>query len=140
MPLLDESTPFGQRAALRLREAVIGWLTTVSPEGAPQPIPVWFLWDGDSSMLLYSRPGMRKLANIEANPRVSLNLDSDGVDADIVVCWGKSRLTDDPPANEVPEYIEKYAGPIALLGWTPESFAADFSVPLRIDVSRIHGW
>jgi PPOX class probable F420-dependent enzyme len=138
--VLDETTEFGQRAARRLREEVIGWLTTVSPEGAPQPIPVWFLWDGDRSMLIYSRPGKRKLQNIERNPKVSVNLDSDRLDADIVICWGEARVSDDPPADVVPEYIAKYAERIAALGWTPESFAADFSVPLRVELTRIHGW
>jgi PPOX class probable F420-dependent enzyme len=138
--VLDESTDFGKHAGRRLREEIIGWLTTVTAEGAPRPIPVWFLWDGDRSILLYSRPDKRKLANIAANPNVSLNLDSDRVDADIVICWGEIRVTDDPPSNEVPEYVEKYRERIAALGWTPESFAADFSVPLRIAVSRIHGW
>jgi PPOX class probable F420-dependent enzyme len=138
--VLDETTEFGQRAARRLREEIIGWLTTVSPEGAPQPIPVWFLWDGDRSMLIYSRPGKRKLQNIERNPKVSVNLDSDRLDADIVICWGEARVSDDPPADVVPEYIAKYAERIAALGWTPESFAADFSVPLRVELTRIHGW
>jgi PPOX class probable F420-dependent enzyme len=173
--VLDESTEWGARAARRLREEIIGWLTTVSPEGAPQPVPIWFLWDaprgeqpvppvspppqeqlaplgapdaapahvgrGDGrSILLYSRPGTRKLQNIAANRKVSLNLDSDRVDADIVICWGEVRISDDPPATEMPEYIAKYAGRIAALGWTPESFAADFSVPLRITLTRIHGW
>jgi PPOX class probable F420-dependent enzyme len=138
--VLDESTKFGAHAAKRLREEIIGWLTTVTAEGAPRPIPVWFLWDGDRSILLYSRPDKQKLRNIAANPNVSLNLDSDRVDADIVICWGQIRVSDDPPSNEVPEYLEKYRERIAALGWTPESFAADFNVPLRIDVSRIHGW
>jgi PPOX class probable F420-dependent enzyme len=138
--VLDQSTEFGAHAARRLREEVIGWLTTVTARGAPRPIPVWFLWDGDRSILLYSRPEKRKLENIAANPNVSLNLDSDGVDADIVICWGEIRGSDDPPANQVPEYVEKYAERIAALGWTPESFAGDFSVPLRIEISRIHGW
>ena len=138
--MLDETTEFGRHATRRLREEIIGWLTTVTPEGQPQPIPVWFLWDGDRSILLYSRPEKRKLANIAANPNVGLNLDSDGVDADIVICWGEIRVSDDPPADQVAEYVAKYAERIAALGWTPESFAGDFSVPLRIDVSRIHGW
>ncbi len=138
--MLDQSTEFGAHAARRLREGIIGWLTTVTTRGAPRPIPVWFLWDGDRSILLYSRPEKRKLANIAANPNVSLNLDSDGVDADIVICWGEIRVSDDPPADEVAEYVAKYAERIAALGWTPESFAGDFSVPLRIDVTRIHGW
>jgi len=138
--VLDETTEFGRHATRRLREEIIGWLTTVTPDGGPRPIPVWFLWDGDRSILLYSRPDKRKLANIAANPRVSLNLDSDGVDADIVICWGRVRVSDDPPADQVPDYVTKYAVRIEALGWTPESFAADFSVPLRIELSRIHGW
>ena len=40
----------------------------------------------------------------------------------------------------MPAYVEKYAGRIAALGWTPESFAADYSVPLRIELNRITGW
>ena len=138
--MLDETTEFGRHAAERLRADVIGWLTTVTPDGAPRPIPIWFLWDGDRSLLLYSRPEKRKLANLAENPRVSLNLDSDGIDADIVICWGEARVTDDPPADQVPAYVEKYTHRIEALGWTPEDFAADFSVPLRIDITRIHGW
>lgn len=103
-------------------------------------MPIWFLWDGDRSILIYSRPGKRKLQNIAANPKVSLNLDSDRVDADIVVCWGEARVSDDPPATAVPGYVAKYEQRIAALGWTPESVAADFSVPIRLSVSRIHGW
>jgi PPOX class probable F420-dependent enzyme len=138
--VLDESTEFGAHATKRLREEIIGWLTTVTADGAPRPIPIWFLWDSDRSILLYSRPEKRKLENVAANPNVSLNLDSDGVDADIVICWGTIGLSDDPPADQVAEYVEKYAERIAALGWTPESFASDFSVPLRIEVTRIHGW
>jgi PPOX class probable F420-dependent enzyme len=138
--VLDESTEFGAHATRRLREEIIGWLTTVTADGAPRPIPIWFLWDSDRSILLYSRPEKRKLENVAANPNVSLNLDSDGVDADIVICWGTIGLSDDPPADQVAEYVEKYAERIAALGWTPESFASDFSVPLRIEVTRIHGW
>ena len=138
--MLDETTEFGAHAAQRLRGDIIGWLTTVTAEGAPRPIPIWFLWDGGRSVLLYSRPEKRKLANIAGNPHVSLNLDSDGIDADIVICWGEIRVSDDPPANGVPEYIAKYAKPIEALGWTQDGFAADFSVPLRIELTRIHGW
>jgi PPOX class probable F420-dependent enzyme len=139
--VLDESTEFGTRAARRLREEIIGWLTTVTPDGQPQPIPVWFLWDGDRSILLYSQPGKRKLRNVEASPRVSLNLDSDGIEADIVVVWGEMRVADDPPADQVPGYVEKYRGRIEALSWkTPDVYAQDFSVPLRIAVTRIHGW
>jgi PPOX class probable F420-dependent enzyme len=137
--MLDLGTEFGARAARRLREDVLAWLTTVDRRGTPQPIPVWFLWDGDSSILLYSRPDKPKLRNIEANPRVSFNLDGNGRGGDIVVCLGEARVSDDPPADEIPDYVEKYAPLIERNRWTPSSFAADYSVPLRIAITRIRG-
>ena len=136
--MLDETTEFGQRATRRLREDLLGWLTTVSPRGAPQPVPVWFLWDG-TSVLVYSKPDTPKLRNIAANPNVSLNLDGNGQGGDIVVLHGQARVSDDPPAGAVPDYVEKYAGLIARNSWTPASFAADYSVPLRLDPTRIRG-
>ena len=82
---IDTTTPFGERAQRRLREAMVAWLTTTSEDGTPQPVPVWFLWDGADSFLLYSKPGTAKLRNIAARPRVSLNLDGNGEGGDVVV-------------------------------------------------------
>ncbi len=89
--MLDTSSEFGRRAARRLHEERLAWLTTVSPRGTPQPVPIWFLWDGDASILLYSRPDTPKLRNIAANPRVSLHLDGNGQGGDVVVCLGEAR-------------------------------------------------
>jgi PPOX class probable F420-dependent enzyme len=138
--LVDTSTEFGQRVERRLREEKLAWLTTVDARGTPQPIPVWFLWDGADSVLIYSRPDTPKLRAIEKSPRVSLNLDGNGSGGDIVVATGDATVsTDDPPAHEVPDYVEKYAALIERNRWTPESFAADYSVPIRIRVARIRG-
>ena len=137
--MLDERTEFGQRAARRLREELIAWLTTVSPRGTPQPVPVWFLWDGDSSVLVYSQPDTPKLRNIAENPRVSLHLDGNGRGGDIVVCLGEAHVSDDLSADRVPEYVDKYADLIERNRWTPASFADDYSVPLRMNVRRIRG-
>jgi PPOX class probable F420-dependent enzyme len=137
--MLDERTEFGQRAARRLREERIAWLTTVSPKGTPQPVPVWFLWDSSTSVLLYSQPDTPKLRNIGENPRVSLHLDGNGRGGDIVICMGVARISDDPSADQVAEYVEKYAELIERNRWTSASFAADYSVPVRITISRIRG-
>ena len=139
MGLVDASTEFGQRVERRLREEKIAWLTTVSPAGTPQPVPVWFLWDGADSVLIYSRPETPKLRAIAANPRVSLNLDGNGQGGDIVVASGEASVSDDPPAHEVPDYVEKYASLIERNRWTPESFAGDYSVPIRVHVRRVRG-
>jgi PPOX class probable F420-dependent enzyme len=140
MPIsIDTRTPFGERAARRLRDELVAWLITVSPDGQPQPSPVWFEWDG-SSLLLYSKPDTPKLRNIAANPRVSLHLDGDGDGGDIVIVSGTARVGDDPPADAVASYVEKYRDRMARNGWSPADFARDYSVPLRIEPTRLRGW
>jgi hypothetical protein len=57
---IDTGSQFGARAARRLKDELIYWLVTVGPDGAPQPSPVWALWDG-ATLLIYSRPDTPKL-------------------------------------------------------------------------------
>jgi len=137
---IDTDTAFGKRAQQRLREEKLAWLVTTGEDGTPQPVPVWFLWDREASFLLYSKPATAKLRNIGARPRVALHLDGNGEGGDIVVVLGDASVTDDPPANDVPAYVEKYGAFIARNSWTPESFAADYSVPMRIEATRLRGF
>jgi PPOX class probable F420-dependent enzyme len=136
---IDTDTPFGQRAARRLRDERVAWLVTTSDDLTPQPVPVWFLWDGAASFLMYSRPETAKLRNIARRPRVALHLDGDGQGGDVVAVLGDAAVTNDPPADAVPGYIGKYADFIARNSWTPESFAADYSVAVRIEAAKLRG-
>jgi PPOX class probable F420-dependent enzyme len=137
--VIDESTEFGARVARHLREEIVVWLTTVTPTGAPLPMPVWFVWDGGESVAMYSQPGAR-VRNIEANPRVTLNFHGDGRGGDIVVLSGKAEIDRDaPPADQSPGYLAKYDEHIARIGMTPETFAQHYSVPVRIELTRLRG-
>jgi PPOX class probable F420-dependent enzyme len=136
---LDASTEFGARVARRLADELIGWLVTVNGRGAPQPSPVWFLWDG-RSILIYSRPETAKLRNIAANPRVAMHLNDEGRGDDVVILSGRAAVSEDPPAHALPAYVDKYGGLIERNGWTPESFAADYSVPVRIRPTGLRGF
>lgn len=138
--LIDTSTEFGQRVTKRLQEESIVWLTTVTPEGQPIPVPVWFLWDGDQQVIVFSRPNTPKLRNIEQNPRVSLNFDSDGVGGDIVQFDGEARVVQDgPPAIQVEEMMEKYAQGIERIGMSPESFSDAYSVRVEVTLKKLRG-
>lgn len=138
--MIDESTARGRKAALRLAEDPVIWLTTVDGRGQPQTSPVWFLY-ADGEFLVYSLPGTPRSANITRNPRVALNLDGNGRGGDIVTIEGEARLDPAaPPSSEVPAYQAKYRSFIERNGWTPESFARDYPIPIRVRPTRIRVW
>ena len=137
--MIDESTEFGARVARRLREEMVVWLTTVTPSGAPLPRPVGFLWDGGEVVSIYSMLGTR-VRNIAANPKVTLNFDGDGRGGDVVVLSGVAQVDLDAPGVDAnPAWLEKYSGQIDQFGMTRESFAARFSVPIRVQLTRLDG-
>lgn len=137
--MIDLSTQFGQRVQNRLKEEKIIWLTTISESSAPQPRPVWFLWDGDS-FLVYSRKDTFKELHIRSNPNVSLNLDGDGMGGDIVVFTGAATIAvDAPPADQVAEYVQKYDDGFRRLGMNKEEFARTYSVPIRVSPENLRG-
>lgn len=136
---LDQSTEFGARVARRLRDESVIWLTTVREDGAPQPSPVWFLWD-DRQLLIYSQPNTPKLRNIASNATVALNFDSDGQGGDIIVLSGQAKIDPStPPATSRPAYIAKYRQGIAGIHMTPETFAATYSVAVLVTPTALRG-
>lgn len=140
--LPDLDTEFGVRAARRLREEPLAWLTVVDAAGRPQPAPVWFLWDDASgTALVYSANGAKRLAHLRANPQVALHLDGDGQGGDIIVLTGEiADAPDEPAVPDNPAYLAKYGTWISGGPWrSAEVFAETYSVPLRLTVRRIRG-
>ncbi len=131
---------FGERAARRLRDEKVIWLTTVGSDGTPQPNPVWFLWDGADELLVYNRPDAKRLAHVAARPEVALHLDGNGRGGDIVVLAGAAgRAADAAAAHENPEYVAKYGDDMAQVSGTQAEFGAEYPVALRIAVRRVRG-
>ncbi len=138
--MFDTSTETGARAERRLIEEGVAWFTTVRSDGMPQPVPVWFLWDGEA-FLVYSQPGAQKLKNIRNNPRVAMNLNSGAGGNDVVRCEGVAEIIEDaPPANEVPDYLEKYRSNIPGIGLSEEGFADTYRTAIRINPERWQVW
>ena len=136
---LDLNTEFGARVARRLREERLIWLTTVRPDLTPQPSLVWFLWDA-GTLLIYSKPNMPKLRNIEQNPTVALNFDGDGRGGNVVIFTGTAIIDRQAPSlDQIAAYVEKYAENIARMKLTPASFAQMYSVPIRVTPASLRG-
>jgi PPOX class probable F420-dependent enzyme len=122
----------------RLRRNIIAWLTTVRPDGQPECVPVWYLMRDDESLLFYSQPTSRKLANIWSNPKVTLALDVSDLGRDNIRVNGTAaRADDEPPAVRNEPYVVKYAERIAAEFGTPGRFSELFSVPVLVTPTKL---
>ncbi|HVD01346.1 MAG TPA: TIGR03667 family PPOX class F420-dependent oxidoreductase [Candidatus Dormibacteraeota bacterium] len=137
----DFSTKIGRRTLDRLEAEKAIWLTTVAPDGTPQPNPVWFIWDGET-VLVYSHRDAYRNRNLGQNQRIALNFDSSRGEADVNIITGSACFApDEPPVTECPPYLAKYAEAITgELGTDAEHYAADYSVAIRITPERIRGF
>lgn len=135
--------PVAQRAQVeyRLANDIIAWFTTVRPTGAPDTVPVWFVWQ-DPMFVIYSQPNKRKLRNLEHNPQISIALDNTHGGDDVVRFEGTAQVVHGHPASDqVPEYVQKYEAQIQRLGYgDPRSFAANFSVPVVVTPTKYRQW
>ncbi len=138
--MIDWNEKFARKVSRRLAKEHVGWLITVGSDNCPQPRPVWFLWDGET-ILLFSQSKARKIAHIAKNSKVAFTLNSDEEGSQVVVLLGEAAV--DPscdPANKVPAYIRKYRKGIRELERTPESFAAEYPVAIRVKPTSLRGW
>lgn len=134
--VFDSGSEADGRALERLRTDMIGWLTTVTPDGQPQTFPIWFLWE-DGEILVFSDRRARRNRNIAANARVSLHLNDNGRGGDVVVLEGEARVDAATPAvPDHPGYLAKYGAWIDEYLSSPDEMATVYNVPIRIRPTR----
>jgi PPOX class probable F420-dependent enzyme len=132
--------PDSGRAAERLRQEIIGWLTTVTRGGRPQSSPVWFAVH-DDAIYIQSQPDAGKLANIRANSNVSFHLDGDGVGGDVVTIDGEAEILGGVPPELRETYQKKYEPVIReRLGSTPEEMVEQYNTTVRVTPRRVRAW
>ena len=130
--VFDSGSAKDAHALDRLDRDMIGWLTTVTPDGQPQTFPIWYLWE-DGEALIYSDHRAKRNTNIASNPRVSLHLADDGSGGDLVVVEGEARVDPaTPPVTEHAAYLAKYGAWIGDLLESAEAMAAVYNVPIRV--------
>ncbi|HEX7492458.1 MAG TPA: pyridoxamine 5'-phosphate oxidase family protein [Candidatus Limnocylindrales bacterium] len=144
--MIDESTPLGARMLERLREDRVVWMTTVD-RSVPQPAPVWFLYERDAErerIVVYSKTGARRIANIRTNSHVALNFNCTPGGEQVHVIRGSARI-----ALELPSVLQNQAYMDRYRDWvednkdwgnTFDGFAAQYSVPIEITELETWGW
>lgn len=139
--MIDKKAKLEGKAHKLIKREYVVWLTTVGSDLAPQPRPVWFIWDKDS-FLIFSQPHAHKLKHIQNHPNVSLHFNTDETgDKDVIVYVGRAQIdSKTPPAHKVRAYLKKYKTGIQDLGSTPEQFSQDYSVAIRVTPTLLRGW
>ena len=133
---LDSSTKAGARALERLDTELIGWLTTINPDGQAQSSPIWFLWAA-GELLIYSRKRAHRNDNVADRPLVSFNLNTDPLGEDVVTMEGVARIDAAAPAASAnASYLAKHQGMLDEYRWTAEFFAAEYPVAIRVTPTR----
>jgi PPOX class probable F420-dependent enzyme len=136
---LDMNTEFGIHVAKRLQEDEVIWLTTVRPDGIPQPNPVWFLWEGDT-LTIYSQPGAHKVSHIQSHPQVALNFNTTPDGGDVVIFTGEAQIDPAPTSvNANLAYLKKYAQGIHDINSTPDAMARDYSAVIKVTLKHVRG-
>ena len=127
-------------ARKHLDEDVVGWFTSVAPDGRVQTSPISFLWDGET-VLFYSKPDAPKVRNIAANPQVAFCLNTDEYGDRIVVIEGTAEVDATvPPWIDNPAMVAKYREPLAHWELDQDEASRDFSVAIRIRPARVRAW
>ena len=139
--MIDKKSKLDSKARKLIKREYVIWLTTVGADLAPQPRPVWFIWDKDS-FLLFSQVHAHKVKHIQRHPNVSLHFNTDETgDKDVIVYVGRAEIDSSvPPAHKVRAYFKKYKTGIQDLGSTPEQFSQEYSVAIRVKPTSLRGW
>ncbi len=135
---LDPGNAAHRHALERLESDRVAWLTTVTSDGQPQTVPVWFLWLPEGEILVYSDRRARRNRNLEGNDRVSLALRTDEHGSDVVVIEGRATMDPDyPQVYDNREYLAKYGESIDRSLGGPQAMAETYDLPIRIRPTRL---
>ena len=98
----------------RLRDSLHYWISSVRPDGRPHSVPRWGVWV-DGRFWYDGAPTTRHTRNVEANPAVTLTLESG---SEVVIVEGESHATRADP-DELGARLAEAFGKYADAGYAP---------------------
>jgi PPOX class probable F420-dependent enzyme len=123
-----------------IESGAIGHLATVSGGGRPQLTCVWVAVDGDDLLTAHLNPGLRKLANVRANPRVVVSFEGSAIRPpglrEYLVLYGEATIEEGGAPELLQALAHVYLGPDVKF---PPMDDPPPGVRLRIAVDRVSG-
>lgn len=132
--------PLPETAKDLIRSGALGHLATIGERGAPQVTCVWVAVDGDELLTAHLNPNQRKLANVRADPRVTLSFEGTEIQPpglrEYLVVYGRATIEEGGAPELLQELAHTYLGPEVRF---PPMDDPPPGVRLRIAVERIGG-
>jgi len=123
-----------------LRHDPVVWLSSVQSDGRPHLVPVWFWWDG-SSILAFSKPHARKVANLRTRPAVMLAVGTPGPDYEVELIEADAELPGVESLTVMPDaFAEKYRELLDRAGISARRFAEVYAQPIVLRPRRFLGY
>jgi len=82
-------------------------IATITPDGYPHVVPVWFDYDGKDFWVSTARKS-KKAKNLLRAPRAGLSIAEEGLPYDAVVGYGDVEITDDTKGELLLTLTRKY--------------------------------
>ncbi|MDX2159792.1 MAG: pyridoxamine 5'-phosphate oxidase family protein [bacterium] len=93
--VMERVTVFDDAAREFLKKPLIARISTLTTDGYPHTVPVWFMLEGDEIVFIAER-STRKIKNVLANPKGSMSVGGDVGDPAAYLIIGEMRVEEDP--------------------------------------------
>jgi PPOX class probable F420-dependent enzyme len=125
---------------LALRRDHVLWLSSVSNDGHPHLVPLWFVWE-DDRIVAFSKPNARKVRNLRSDPRTMLAVGTPGPDFGVELIEARAELPHAPAAELMPRgFAAKYRRLLQRAGLSAQRFAEVYSQPIVLRPTRFLGY
>jgi PPOX class probable F420-dependent enzyme len=139
-PARHDGAPSRPSLEAALRRDRVLWLSSVSNDGHPHLVPLWFVWDGDR-IVAFSKPNARKVRNLRTDPRTMLAVGTPGVDFAVELIEARAELPESRAAEIMPRgFAAKYRRLLKRAGLSAQRFAEVYSQPIVLRPTRFLGY
>src|SRR5688572_11019201 len=125
---------YDDRARQVLSQPVIVRINTITADGYPHSVPVWFMLDGDD-LIVFSERAAQKVKNAAANPKGSIAIGGDPVGSPAYLIEGSFALEDDPD-HAATARVTRHYDPVGADKWLHMWKDSDHVI-LRLKPSRV---
>lgn len=102
---MDEMTPEQLKDFLNSKALID--LVSISPDGYPHVMPIWFEWDGES-FRMSTLASSKKVRNLEKNPKAAFSIATPDLPYKAVVGRGEAELSEDTEGELIKRLCYRY--------------------------------